>query len=293
MGHAVKCVSLLTFAPLLGQVVKITRTKDYYQILSIERSATDDEIKRSYRKLALKLHPDKCAVPGADEAFKAVSRAFSCLSDAQKRAAYDRYGEETPGMSGRANGAGPGHPFAQQEFDPEELFNMFFNGGFGGTRGPVFRTHFGGVPPGAWRQAPRQPQGPQQPVNPVTQLLHFLPVVLLLLFTFLQMPGQPEYNLDKVAEYRSQVETARLGVPFFVKDAAAFQRSHPKGGRERARVENEVEALFKERLEQQCYAERVNQQRLYRWGQVERAKAFPLPHCEELKATFGSTRMYT
>ncbi len=42
-----------------------------------------------------------------------------------------------------------------------------------------------------------------------------------------------EYNLDKVAEYRSQVETARLGVPFFVKDAAAFQRSHPKGGRER------------------------------------------------------------
>ena len=64
----------------------------------------------------------------------AVSRAFSCLSDAQKRAAYDRYGEETPGMSGRANGAGPGHPFAQQEFDPEELFNMFFNGGFGGTR---------------------------------------------------------------------------------------------------------------------------------------------------------------
>ena len=59
-----------------------------------------------------------------------------------------------------------------------------------GHRGPVFRTHFGGVPPGAWQRA-RQPQGPPQPVNPVTQLLHFLPVLLLLLFTFLQMPGQP------------------------------------------------------------------------------------------------------
>ncbi len=61
----------------------------------------------------------------------------------------------------------------------------------------------------------------------------------------------------------------------------------------RQRVENEVEALLRERLEQQCYAERVNQQRLYRWGQVERAKAFPMPHCEQLKATFGTTRMYT
>lgn len=63
----------------------------------------------------------------------AVSRAFSCLSDGNKRAAYDRYGEETPGLSRRANGAGPG-PFANDEFDPEELFNMFFNGGFGGPR---------------------------------------------------------------------------------------------------------------------------------------------------------------
>lgn len=64
----------------------------------------------------------------------AVSRAFSCLSDGSKRAAYDRYGEETPRLSGRANGAGPGHPFANQEFDAEELFNMFFNGGFGRAR---------------------------------------------------------------------------------------------------------------------------------------------------------------
>lgn len=54
-----------------------------------------------------------------------------------------------------------------------------------------------------------------------------------------------------------------------------------------------MEALFRERLEQLCYAERLNQQRLYGWGQVERAKAFPIPHCEELKSMFGSTRYYT
>lgn len=77
------------------------------------------------------LHADACVHVLV---LAAVSRAFSCLSDGNKRAAYDRYGEETPGLSGRANGAGPGHPFANQEFDAEELFNMFFNGGFGGTR---------------------------------------------------------------------------------------------------------------------------------------------------------------
>ncbi|ACO67980.1 predicted protein, partial [Micromonas commoda] len=67
---------------------------DYYKILGIERGATDDEIKKAYRKTALKLHPDKCQATGADEVFKQVSRAFACLSDADKKAAYDRYGTE-------------------------------------------------------------------------------------------------------------------------------------------------------------------------------------------------------
>jgi len=49
---------------------------------------------------------------------------------------------------------------------------------------------------------------------------------------------------------------------------------------------------FKDRLETGCYQERLNQQKLYRWGQTERAKNFPLPHCEELKSMFGSTRLY-
>ena len=64
----------------------------------------------------------------------AVSKAFSCLSDGDKRAAYDRYGSETPGLMRRTQG-GRGPFGAQGEVDPEELFNMFFNGGFGGPFG--------------------------------------------------------------------------------------------------------------------------------------------------------------
>lgn len=51
-----------------------------------------------------------------------------------------------------------------------------------------------------------------------------------------------------------------------------------------------MEQLYRERLEQRCYAERLNQERLRRWGQVERAKAFPLPNCEQLQNTFGNAR---
>ena len=69
---------------------------DYYSILGVARSASDADVKKAYRKLALKLHPDKCQANGAEEAFKSVSKAFACLSDKDKRAAYDRYGTEDP-----------------------------------------------------------------------------------------------------------------------------------------------------------------------------------------------------
>ena len=69
---------------------------DYYEMLGVSRSASDADVKKAYRKLALKLHPDKCKAAGAEEAFKSVSKAFACLSDGDKRAAYDRYGTEDP-----------------------------------------------------------------------------------------------------------------------------------------------------------------------------------------------------
>ena len=90
-------------------MAKVRRTSDYYEMLGVSRGASDDEIKKAYRKLALKLHPDKCKATGAEEVFKSVSKAFACLSDADKRAAYDRYGTEDPSSLGRRAG-GSGSP---------------------------------------------------------------------------------------------------------------------------------------------------------------------------------------
>ena len=68
--------------------------KNYYNTLGIDRQSTDDEIKKAYRKLALKYHPDKNKHPGAEERFKEIAEAYEVLSDSNKRAAFDRYGED-------------------------------------------------------------------------------------------------------------------------------------------------------------------------------------------------------
>lgn len=99
---------------------------DYYAILGLDKRATDDDIKKAYRKLALRLHPDKCNDAGAEEAFKRVGEAFSVLSDSDKREVYDRHGVD--GLKG-GGGMGPGG------INPEDIFEAFFGGqGFpGGT----------------------------------------------------------------------------------------------------------------------------------------------------------------
>lgn len=93
---------------------------DYYTILGLQKTATDNEIKKAYRKLAMKYHPDKNPDnKEAEEKFKEVSEAYSVLSDAEKRKIYDKYGKEGLNQQGGMN------------FNPSDIFKHFFGGGFG------------------------------------------------------------------------------------------------------------------------------------------------------------------
>src|SRR5687767_15809540 len=104
--------------------------RDYYEVLGLSREATDDDIKKAYRKLAIKFHPDKN--PGdkeAEERFKEVGEAYEALADPQKRAAYDQYGHAA---FDRARGFGGGRGGGGGFHDPFEIFREVFSGGGGG-----------------------------------------------------------------------------------------------------------------------------------------------------------------
>ena len=109
----------------------ILEKKDYYDILGVEKTADETQIKKAYRKLAIKFHPDKNKAKSAEEAFKKVNQAFCVLSDKTKRKNYDMFGSEE----------GPGISTMPEDFNPFDIFEQFFQdfgGGFhqghGGTR---------------------------------------------------------------------------------------------------------------------------------------------------------------
>ena len=111
--------------------------RDYYEVLGVEKGASADEIKKAYRKLAIKYHPDRNPDnPEAEEKFKEAAEAYDVLHDEQKRKQYDQFGFNAPG-GGFGGGFGGG-----QGFSMDDIFSMFgdvFGGhsGFGGFEGLV------------------------------------------------------------------------------------------------------------------------------------------------------------
>ncbi|MDB6054063.1 MAG: dnaJ [Verrucomicrobiales bacterium] len=120
--------------------------RDYYEVLGTDKSVSAEDLKKAYRKLAVKFHPDKN--PGdkaAEESFKELGEAYEALSDPQKRAAYDQYGHAAFDPRARGGGAGRGGGF----HDPSDIFREVFGGG-----GSIFEDLFGGER--------RDPNGPQR-----------------------------------------------------------------------------------------------------------------------------------
>lgn len=120
---------------------------DYYAVLGVTRNSSDDEIKKAYRKLALKYHPDKNKEPGSVEKFKQIAEAYDILSDKKKRAIYDQYGEEglRGGVPSDAGGFTDGYTF---HGNAEKVFRDFFGGSnpFADLLGePDLANAFGGI----------------------------------------------------------------------------------------------------------------------------------------------------
>lgn len=106
--------------------------RDYYEVLGVSRKATDTDIKKSFRKLAMKYHPDVNKEDDAEEKFKEINEAYEVLSDSNKRAQYDRFGHQ----------ANQGQGFGREGFaDLDDILRQF-----GGGFGSIFEEFFGGNP---------------------------------------------------------------------------------------------------------------------------------------------------
>ncbi len=141
----------------------MAQSRDYYEILGVSRTASQEDIRKAYRQLARQYHPDVNKDPDASQRFSEVTEAYDVLSDAEKRKQYDRFGRAGVGASAAGGGAGPGPDGGSrvhwstgggaQGFDPGEL-NDIFEGIFGGGGG------MGGSPFGAGARGQARPGGP-------------------------------------------------------------------------------------------------------------------------------------
>ncbi|MBA0699992.1 hypothetical protein Goari_001582 [Gossypium aridum] len=249
-------------------VKQIRKKKDYYEILGLEKSCSVDDIRKAYRKLSLKVHPDKNKAPGAEEAFKAVSKAFQCLSNEESRKKYDLVGSDEPVYERRAapfRGGGNGFSgFYDTDFDADEIFRNFFFGGM-----PPATTQFRSFNFGPGMGARMGDQG-STGFN-IRMLIQLLPVLLILLFSFLPS-SEPVFSLSRSYPYEYKF-TTKNGVNYYVR-STKFEQDYPTNSVERVRIEERVERDYYSVLAQNCRFELQRQQ----WGFIRET-----PHCDLLE----------
>uniref|UniRef100_A0A1A8P3V5 DnaJ (Hsp40) homolog, subfamily B, member 12a n=1 Tax=Nothobranchius pienaari TaxID=704102 RepID=A0A1A8P3V5_9TELE len=268
-------------AEQLEAVRKIKSCKDYYQILGVEKTASEEDLKKAYRKLALKFHPDKNHAPGATEAFKAIGNAYAVLSNAEKRRQYDQYGEERahPGRGRHRQ-----HHDFEADISPEDLFNMFFGGGFPSSNVHVYRNgrmHFA--------HQNRQERREQQRDGGFALLVQLMPILILIIVSALSqlMVTQPSYSLSyrPSAGHIHKRQTSSLKVPFYVGDR--FNEEFT--GNNLKNLERSVEEDYISNLRNNCWKEKQQKEGLlYRaryFGDSElyqRAQRMGTPSCSRL-----------
>ncbi|KAK7901375.1 hypothetical protein WMY93_018144 [Mugilogobius chulae] len=257
-------------------VRKIKSCKDYYQTLGVEKTASEEDLKKAYRKLALKFHPDKNHAPGATEAFKAIGNAYAVLSNPDKRRHYDQYGEESAQPSSR-------HRHHHREFEADispEISSTCFWRWLPNKNG---RMHFGHHNTHERRE--------QQRDGGLALFVQLMPILILIIVSALSqlMVTQPPYSLSyrPSGGHIHKRHTASLKVPYYVGERFNEEYS----GNNLKNVERSVEEDYISNLRNNCWREKQQKEGLlYRaryFGDSElyqRAQRMGTPSCLVLES---------
>ncbi|XP_064207878.1 dnaJ homolog subfamily C member 18 [Anguilla rostrata] len=293
-------------------VYRIKKCKDFYEILGVPKDASDEDLKKAYRKLALRFHPDKNCAPGATEAFKAIGNAYAVLSNPEKRLQYDQVGEAPPTEATAQQSAyarhGGHHRNFYRDFEadisPEELFNAFFGGRFPtgnihvySNRGATYAHYY---QPRRRRMNERREddvEDNRSQQNTFTAFLQLLPVLVLILISVVTqlMATNPPYSLFYKPSMGLVVsrETQHMGVPYYVDKG--FQKEYK--GAALQELEKSVESDYVEYLQNSCWKEKQQKSDLANLGQLyrderlkQKAESMKLENCDKLYRIVGRQR---
>ncbi|MEE6460594.1 hypothetical protein FKM82_001025 [Ascaphus truei] len=247
----------------LEGVQRIKKCKSYYEVLGLSNDAEDEDLKRAYRKLALKFHPDKNHAPGATDAFKKIGNAYAVLSNPEKRKQYDLTGSEDQVQNNHSNGGFDFHRGFEADITPEDLFNMFFGGGF-----PSGSVH--SFSNGRARYSHHQHQHhsghdreEERADGGFSTFIQLMPIVVLILVSLLSqlMVSNPPYSLYPRSGVGQTIKhfTENLGIAYYVnKD---FQSEYT--GLLLQKVEKNIEEDYVANVRNNCWRERQQSKRLY------------------------------
>ncbi|KAM9792986.1 dnaJ homolog subfamily B member 14 [Neosynchiropus ocellatus] len=267
-------------------VQRIKRCKDYYEVLGVNKDANEEELKKAYRKLALKFHPDKNHAPGATEAFKKIGNAYAVLSNVDKRRQYD-VGEHTSGSDHTHEGGFNFHRSYEADVTPEDLFNMFFGGGFPSSGTHTFtngRTSY------SRHTDYREERTDERGDGGFSMFLQLVPVVVLILVSILSqmMVSPPPYSLYARPSTGQTIkrQTENLRVDYFVtKDFKSEFK-----GTALQQIEKNVEEDYVSNLRNSCWKEKQTKTDLLYAAKVYRddrmrkkAELMTMDNCKELE----------
>ncbi|XP_060042329.1 dnaJ homolog subfamily B member 14 [Erinaceus europaeus] len=270
-------------------VLSINKCRDYYEVLGVSKDAGEEDLKKAYRKLALKFHPDKNHAPGATDAFKKIGNAYTVLSSPEKRKQYDLTGNDEDGGP-QSHGRFSFHRGCEADITPEDLFNIFFGGGFPSGSVHSFSNGRAGYSHQHQHRHSGHEREEERGDGGFSVFIQLMPIIVLLLVSLLSqlMVSNPPYSLypRSGSGQTIKMQTENLGVIYYVnKD---FKNEYK--GMLLQKIEKSVEEDYVTNIRNNCWKERQQKTdmqyaaKVYRDDRLRRkADALSMDNCKELE----------